>query len=290
MKKYFNSILVPTDFSEQSNTVLKQTFNLARLNNVAITLLHVIPENTGSFFIPFFSKVQTKLMTEQYLEECQAKLNKVIEGASGNTEVSIYPLVETGKVYEKIIDVAQKISPKYVVMGVNALPLASHKKRTIGSNTLKVLREITFPVITIQGDNFRDGCKTILLPLDLSKETSIKVATAIRIAKFYDATIKIFFCVLSKDEKVIRQLNTQLKKVQKLINENSVVCYTESRTGVKGKDTLARMILDYADEIEADLIMIMTQQEKDWVEFFVGSTAQEIIAHSQIPVMSLSPR
>jgi len=290
MQNYYNSILVPSDLSEQSLVILEQTFNLAYLNNVPITLLHVIPENTSSFFIPFFSKVQTKLMTEQYKEECMNNLNKIIDKASKKAKVSIRPLLETGKVYEKILEVSERITPKYIVMGVNGLPANSQKKSTIGSNTLRVLRESKYPVITIKGKDFRDGCRTIVLPLDLTKETRIKVSKAIKLAKFYDATIKIFSCVLTDDESIINHLSSQLYKVQKNIFENNVVCTAELRNGIKGKDTLADMILKYAHEVEADLIMLMTQQENDWVELFVGSTAQAIIARSGTPVMSLSPQ
>ena len=35
--------------------------------------------------------------------------------------------------------------------------------------------------------------------------------------------------------------------------------------------------------------MVMTQQEVGWVEFFVGSTAGELIRTTDIPVMSIVP-
>jgi len=33
----------------------------------------------------------------------------------------------------------------------------------------------------------------------------------------------------------------------------------------------------------------MTQQEKNWVKYFVGSAAQEIMRRSEIPVMTITP-
>ncbi|MDD3876129.1 MAG: universal stress protein [Bacteroidales bacterium] len=290
MKDYYNSILVPTDFTEQSLVAMEQIYNLARLNNVPITLLYVIPENTSTFFIPFFSKVQTNLMTKQYEEECMAKLNGIIAKAAKKTKVTIKPLIDSGKIYEKIIEISEKIFAKYIVMGVNSNPPDSKKKSTLGSNTLRVLREAKCPVITIKGNEFRDGCRTIVLPLDLTKETKNKVAQAILLAKYYDASIKVFSCILTSDEEIVTHLTKQINQVRKTINENNVACSSELRSGIKGKDTLAGMILTYATEVEADLIMIMTQQENDWTEFFVGSTAQSIISQSKVPVMSLSPQ
>ena len=49
------------------------------------------------------------------------------------------------------------------------------------------------------------------------------------------------------------------------------------------------MVLGYAKEVDADLIVIMTQQESDFTDYFIGSTAQQVIYHSRIPVMSIRP-
>jgi len=49
-------------------------------------------------------------------------------------------------------------------------------------------------------------------------------------------------------------------------------------------------LLDYAEDIAADLILIMTQQENDFKELFIGSKAQAIINKSEVPVMSVLPQ
>ena len=290
MKEFYNSILVPTDFSEQSFVALEQTYNLAYLNKINITLLHIIPETSGNSFIPFFSKVQSKLMTKQYSDECMAKLNKIIEKASKKTKVTIMPLLETGKVYEKIIEVSEKILPKYIVLGVNSQPFGSKKRAYLGSNTLRVLKEAKFPVMTVKGKDFRNGCNSIVLPLDLTKETRKKVEKAIELAKHFDSSIKVFSALLTDDAAVVNHLKEQLQQVRDYIFERSVVCTAELRTGNKVKDTRVSMILNYVKEVDADLIMIMTQPENDWVAFFVDSTSQDILSQSTVPVISLSPQ
>jgi len=290
MKEFYNSILVPTDFSEQSLVALEQSYNLAYLNNVNITLLHIIPETTGMSFLTFFSKVQSKLMTKQYYDDCMQKLQKIISKAAKKTKVNIYPHIETGKPYEKIVEISESIFAKYIIMGVNSQKPDSNKKSYLGSNAFRVVKEAKCPVITIKGKNFKNGCGSIVLPLDLTKNTKKKVEKAIELAKYYDATIKVFSAVLTDAPEVISQLSYQIQQVKNSIFEKSVVCTVEIRSGIKGKDTYASMILNYAFEVDADLIMIMTQQESDWVDFFVGSTAQAIISQSAVPVMSISPQ
>jgi nucleotide-binding universal stress UspA family protein len=57
----------------------------------------------------------------------------------------------------------------------------------------------------------------------------------------------------------------------------------------KYPDSFAEDTLAYANEIDADLIMIMSQQEKGFSEFLLGSYAQQIVNHSgKVPVMCIN--
>ena len=47
---------------------------------------------------------------------------------------------------------------------------------------------------------------------------------------------------------------------------------------------------DQVRELQGELLMIMTQQELNFTEFFIGSYAQEIINKSDFPVMSITPK
>ena len=58
----------------------------------------------------------------------------------------------------------------------------------------------------------------------------------------------------------------------------------------KGDDSLAQCIIDYANKVDGDLMIIMTQQEANFTRMFIGSTAQEIVNNCDIPVMSIIPK
>jgi hypothetical protein len=50
-----------------------------------------------------------------------------------------------------------------------------------------------------------------------------------------------------------------------------------------------REIISYASGNQTGIIMVMTQQEKDITDFFIGSTAQEIMNKCDLPVLSIVP-
>jgi nucleotide-binding universal stress UspA family protein len=277
-----NQILVPVDFSEQSQIALDQSYNLAREIGAELTLLYVIEE--VGMLSRFFSKQQDEEMRAS-IEENLHKLAKDVEKKS---KIAVNVLVAKGVVYEKIVEVSEMIKATLIIMGCNGA--SSIKRKFIGANSLRVVRESRVPVITIKGKHHRDGCSNIVLPLDLTKETREKVAKAIELAKLYNgAVIRVVSVLFTTDEFVVNRLTRQLGQVKAFIEKAGVECTAEIVKGIKGEETLAQNIVDYAHRVDGDLIMIMTQQEVDFTQYFIGSAAQEIINNSDIPVLSIIP-
>ncbi|MFH1004874.1 MAG: universal stress protein [Bacteroidota bacterium] len=284
-KKNNNKILVPIDFSEQSLIALGQSYNLAREYNAEILLLYVIEEKGSIASLLFYSQKQF----DNIKKDIQKKLNKIAEDIEKENKISVDTMIAHGKPYEKIIEVASMIDALMIIMGHNSC--TELKARFIGSNALRVIREVTHPVITIQGKHHYDGCKNIVLPLDLTKETRDKVHHALEIAKLgiNKAAIRVVSILPSYDEFVVNRLTRQLEQVKAYIQKQDVECTAEIIKIMKGEETPAHCIIDYAHKVDGDLIIVMTQQEFDFTRYFIGSTAQEIINNSDIPVMSIIP-
>ncbi len=54
-------------------------------------------------------------------------------------------------------------------------------------------------------------------------------------------------------------------------------------------DNLAKLTMQAAEERDADLLIIMTEQEPSLTGFFLGTFATQVVNHSKIPVMSVHP-
>jgi nucleotide-binding universal stress UspA family protein len=274
-------ILVPIDFSDQSTIALDQAVNLGKQVGASITLLYVI-EEVGALK-QFFSPE----MHDDMRKKIQKQLDKLSDDVSAKNKISVENLIAKGKVHEKVAEVAEMVSATLIIMGTHGSD--SIKRKFIGSNALRVLRESKVPVITIRGKKHRKGCKNIVLPLDLTKETREKVSKGIWLAKLYGATIRVVSVLFTTDEFVVNRLTRQMSQVHAFLEKNGVECTSEIIKGIKGEETLAQCIVDYAKKVEGDLILIMTQQEIDFTPYFIGSSAQEIINNSEVPVLSIIP-
>lgn len=280
------SLLIPVDFNEQSLIALEQSYNLARLLQTELVLLYVHEER--DFLNSLFSGEQKQQITN----DINHRLEEIASEVSKKTGLRVMPVVKRGKVHSAILETAEQFNSRFILMGTNDALTETEKYGMIGSNTSKVIRQSKIPVITFNTKTHFDGCRSILLPLDLTKDTRQKVTHAIKMARLFGSTIQVISVLWDADSKSIQQqLKAQLFQAQNFIQEAGIKCKaTLLETGSSTQD-LVPAILNYSrDQEDIDLIMIMTQQENRLVEFFIGSAAQQIIRESTIPVMSIIPK
>jgi nucleotide-binding universal stress UspA family protein len=275
-----SKILVPIGFSEQSIVALGQAFNLAKIKNSDVVLLSVIEGQ---------SMIQSLFLDDKSDElkvKVKSKLEDIASVYSAKYSVDIDIMVAKGRVYEEVNKVADMISADLIVMGTNGV---NSKSKFIGSNAEKVVRLSKCPVITIKGKYHRDGCKNIILPLDLEKQTKEKVTYALEYARYWDATIRIVSVVLRDNIEVRTKLIKNIKQVEQFIIDAGVKCTSEIVEGEK-KRNLGDFIFDYEKKFDADIIMIMTKKEELTLSNNISVTARYIINNSDIPVMSIRPK
>lgn len=273
-------ILVPVDFSEQSIVALEHAEVIAKTIGSELILLHVVNEQ-GFLTSIFTSEDQEKVQTEVWKRI--GNLGLEVEKRSGIRATS---MVSKGSIYEEVVRVAELTGANFIVMGTNGSD--SIRKRFIGSNALRVVRESRVPVITIKGKPKHTGFRRIVLPLDLSKETREKVNMAVSLSRYFQAEIKVVSVLLTDDEEVLNRLNQILNQVSEFLDKAEVKHSTELVKPVD-PDNLGQEVVEYTRSVEGDLIMIMTQQETNFTEMFIGSAAQEVINNSDIPVCSIVP-
>ena len=197
--------------------------------------------------------------------------------------IEVKTVIRKGKIYDEINTLAEELKAAFIIMGTNGK--STIRKKFIGSNARKVIDEAPCPVITIKGKDHRQGCKTIVLPLDLSRETKEKVDECIEIAKFFGSNVKVMSVVDTRDEYLINKLTRQLDQVTDFLSSHNIETTGEF---IHGND-IAEEVLKYAEKVKADLIIIMTQQELVWTEYFIGTASQKVINESIIPVCSIRP-
>lgn len=277
------NLLVPIDFHDLSLKALEYAYRVARTFKLDINLLYVHEE--PGILANFFTSEETDKVIARIREE----LKSLAHTASGESKLTVNAIVRKGTVHSRILSMAEELDSKMIVMGTRS---SAEEEGIIGAHASRVIRSTKRPVITLTRRHRHEGCHSILLPLDLTKETRQKVTWAIEMVKRMGCRIRVVSALWSKnDREVTMTLKNQLAQVKGFIINSGVECITEIVESDKEHRTLVPIILKYAEKyVDIDLIIIMTQQEIGVVEYFLGSSAQEMIRKSPVPVMSIVPK
>jgi nucleotide-binding universal stress UspA family protein len=276
-----NNILVPTDFSDVANNALGHALKIADVYNNEITLLNI--QDEGGIFGLFENKEKLSLIKEAV----ENKMDKIIASSKEKfPNVKINKLIEYGNIYNTITDIANEGNYDSIVMGTNG---ASGLRQLTGSNASRVINYAKIPVVVVkERPMINNGYEKIVLPIDLSRESRQKVKWAISLAKKFNSTIHVIY-ENSSNQEYQNRIFAVVNQTQDILAENNADYIVRGLDDEAYPDSFAEDTLAYADEINADLIMIMSQQEKGFSEFLLGSYAQQIVNHhGKVPVMCIN--
>jgi nucleotide-binding universal stress UspA family protein len=265
-----NIVLVPTDFSEACSNAAHQALDAAKLLNYTVVILHVINSETLAY-------LQSKNLQVNHIED---RLKTLAEELMSHGSIQVEYISREGTIFTTISKVANEI-------GANLIYLGTHGKigiqRFIGSFALKVVISSPVPVVVVQKRPFDKGYKDIILPITSEAVPWEKAQWAVYIARQFNATLHLLL-IGDANEKVKETANQMATCFEK-----NFISYSYKETGKHSQ--FARQTIDYATLNNADLIMIMTNPDKGFINFLTDSFDEEIIFNtSQIPVMCVNPR
>jgi nucleotide-binding universal stress UspA family protein len=282
MKNFsISKILIPTDFSETGLLAIEHGAFMAKLFKAELHLLHVLEVNEYAYDIPEPVLRLTKIDSLQ--EIVGKKMKEVSDNIRKDYGVIPLTMSSTGRIATEIENYAEENKIDLIIMGTHGA--SGFEEFFMGSNAHKVVNRANCPVITVQMHATRLGFTNIVLPIDNTPHSRQKVDYAIELAKHYQATIHILGLLESHEDNDEGKFNIKIDSVEEAVKKAGLRC---TRKIVEGTN-LAVSSMTYSKEINADLIMIMTDHESSLTGIFIGPFAKQIVNHSKIPVMSIKP-
>jgi nucleotide-binding universal stress UspA family protein len=273
-----NRILIPTDFSETAAVAVDHAIDLAKKFNATLYLLHVI--DAGAYQGIFSPSKKTDYSE---LESSQLELQGYAHKLEKEHGIDVAHEVVSGRIHEEIVRITEESGADLIVMGTHGT--SGWEEFFVGSNAFKVVTQSSCPVLSIQGQATDPECKNIILPIDSTPESRQKVRYAATMAKKFGSTIHIA-SLLSEDSEEIRfEFGKRIKQITEYL-EREEIPFTEA---VLVGSNLATMTMNFAESKQGNLIVMMTEQEQNLTGFLMGPFAQQIVNHSKIPVLSISP-
>lgn len=269
------TIVVPTDFSPIATNALHYALDLAKSINANILLFHVyqVPVSFTDAPILLMSVDDLRKNAEQRIH----KLKEEVEHISGGT-IKVFGETVLGNIEDELETLCNKIKPFAVVMGTKGA--AAVERALFGSNTLKAIRHLTWPVICVPpGKTFGHGIKKVGFACDLKNvvETT-PTAQIINFVKTVGA--KLFVLNVDYENKHSEgETPEQSALLQTMLSE-----IEPSYHFVQYKD-IEDGINFFTDQNDLDLILAIPKKHKLLDALFKQSSSKQLVYQSRVPVL-----
>jgi len=274
-----NNILVPVDLSVNSILALEHATFMAKLFKADIILAHVMETKVAKLDLGTFT-ASDKKKAEQTISE---KLNTLATELRIKIGGKVTYLIKAGKIAKGIADATAESKADIIIMETHSV--SGFEEFFMGSNAFRIVTEAKVPVITVQTHASKVGFENILCPIDSSDPSREKVRYVLELAKKYNSKVHILGILSVDDDDAALLLDKKLEQVEKYFAKHEVNYTMEMVEGAN----LATVTMKQAKKQKSDLIVIMTEQEDNFSGILMGPYAQQVVNHSKIPVLSITP-
>ncbi|MEP6747016.1 MAG: universal stress protein [Bacteroidota bacterium] len=264
MSIQFKNILIPVDFSVNTEIAVKKGLELIETNDSIIHLVHIITSGereTG------YKK----------LNEWQASIQEKIPGLT--VEIHLFKGLN---VQHHIVTLAKKLLPQMIIIGKHNYHNWFSFLNTIDPD--KLGRLTSCPVLTVKMGSLRNRVKSIVFPVKCFVPNR-KIDMLITIARKYRARVYLVILVNPVNEQPT-PLYTAFIDTYRLLKA-SLNCPVE-HTMVTGNN-LAKASLDFAHSINADMILVSPETETR-ISLLTGKQVNDVIkGDSKLEILSVEP-
>lgn len=274
-------ILVAVDFSKGSLHAVEYAISLANvMKDANIRLVWVDkPESEDSLFASVNKENQHRLEAKKRMEELIARYTKMLKKGT------ITYKLRKGKIYKEIANQAKYDDAYLLIAGAHGV--SGFESFWIGSNANKIVTYAPCPVITIRdGFNIKKGIRKIVLPIDNSSSTRQKVPFAMEFGSYFCSEIHILELQSSSLKSIRAKVTSYADQVDKYMTEHHCKVVRKSVDA----DNITTSTIKYAEQAGADMIIIMTEQEEETSNIWLGPYAQQMVNNSPVPVLSVHPK
>jgi nucleotide-binding universal stress UspA family protein len=265
------TIIVPLDFSDESLTGLNLSLMLASKTGANVEMVHVIGkkiDNKGEL-----QEKETKLAKarfEDILQKCKEK---------GGIHCGLNYTIKEGQIFKEIGSVADRFEDPLTVLSTHGE--SGFEELFIGGNAYKIASHSRNPVITVRRSKLGSNIDKIVLPLDITFQTREKVPYTVELAKAFGSEIHLLTTRLSNLLSIEKKLHKYAQQVALYLENHKVPYKVEHLHG----SNLTDITLDYSRSVDADLISIMTEQERSASNLLLGNYAHQMVNKAFIPVL-----
>ena len=257
------TFIVPHDFTMVADIALQHAIATAKPLNAVVQLLHVVSK-------------------ENQIQDALTQLHNVIEKFAGEG-VNLQPNVRIGSIFEDIGAFAAEHQAELIFMGTHG---AHGWQHITGSHALKVVTSSQVPFIIVQEKSVKaTGYDSIVVPMDLHKETKQKLSIVANLAKYFNSKVHVV-TPDETDEYLRHQVISNITFSESFFKDRNI----EMTSAIVSRSGFDKEVVKYAVSVDADLIAIMNLNRSNFLSALTTNYEQYIITNDAlIPTLIVNP-
>lgn len=270
-------ILVPTDFSDCAKAAEALAFEIALRAQAEIHFLHIIMTPLDWVKLPKekeknFPEIQAQIgHAEAALSELKQKAVKL--GLHCETVINF----NQGR--EEINEHIKAQHHDFVVMGSHG---TKGIKELIGSNTQKVVRYAGVPVLVVKHPSSLEKWHKIVFASNFDQQAIHPFKEVVEFAGFLEAKIKTLYVNIPGRFRETDEIERHMKAFMKPFKD------VDSSEHYYDALTVERGILKFSAHSKSTIIAVATHGDKGLLNWFNPSITEQLVNHSERPVLCLS--
>ncbi|HTY83997.1 MAG TPA: universal stress protein [Silvibacterium sp.] len=268
----FNTIVVATDFTDPSSSALRYAKAIALRHKSVLIVVHVIDPVSYAFpeGIPKYAAADQAAREEL----------KKIEEETRHHGIPIHSVVETGIVYERILQAVEDHHGDLLVLGTRAK--TGIGRAALGAVARRLLAKAGCPVITVPPNSeshlpWAGHWRHVLVATDFSAASLSALGHAQRVA--YEQLMVVHVAEDTSESDCHRYIE-QLRFLAPMNESHTLPVEHVVSPGEAGK-----VIADHAKKFHADLVVLGSPVVELAEEDFHTSTVLQVVSQVDCPVL-----
>tara|TARA_B110001454_G_scaffold216745_1_gene240575 strand:- start:805 stop:1632 length:828 start_codon:yes stop_codon:yes gene_type:complete len=271
------TILVPTDFSKTSEYACKIAAKIANKTNATVYLIHLIELPKGVIDMAASSKFSIP-ESMLYLRKIREKILKIRDSLFSK-DINVEYFIKLNNPFDGIQKYADKIDADLIIMGFKGH--SELEEMIIGSNTEKIVRSSKRPVIVVKQNSKKFKLKTLVFASNFKEENKEVFAKFIDFANTFNSKIHL----LKVNTPANFQSTSEAKqKVNDFITDFNLPKY---KINIYSDASVEKGILNFAKDINADLIALSTHGRTGLAHLFTGSVTKNLTKKALKPMLTI---
>jgi nucleotide-binding universal stress UspA family protein len=256
-------IAVATDFSEAASNAVDGAFQLAKMFEAEIAIVHAV------------SPTDSRNKKAEFVSSAYTRLKEIQQSKASDFEAGIEVNARVGEVDDYLYSYCLKNKTDLLILGLKP----GDRKIFGSSKAYEIIMKVECPVLSIPLSIHTLQFNNILFPVRDVTGVKEKLLYSLPYMKKMNAVLRMMIFGFPSAQQIVQ--------VKEVAAKEDIIFDPPDWDKLKDRD-IPRQILDCADKVEADLIVINATSEKEWYKILGENYTETLLRESGLPLLSIT--